>query len=110
LCSVDEQQIKELGPEVAAAQWLLRNGAKVQWSKDDTLFSDYVQLMDNLELRKQSIVSIDASQASITHHGFPYLKNLKSLSKIVFNETTYLQDRALLLLSEYQLKSLKHLE
>lgn len=39
-----------------------------------------------------------------------FAENLKSLRKIVFNESEYLQDRALQQLSLYQLPSLKHLE
>lgn len=38
------------------------------------------------------------------------IENLKSLQKIVFKETEYLEDKALHILGEYQIPTLKHLE
>lgn len=107
---VDEDMIKEMGAEAAAAQWLIRNGAKVKWGKNGDMFDDYDKLMNSEASRSNFISEIDATNSSITHVGFPYLKNLKSLRKIVFNETEYLEDKALHLLGEYQLPTLKHLE
>ena len=85
--------------------------------------------MSDSSFKNDSIVEIDASHSSISHIGFPYLsilffnilflindfnliliENLKSLKKIIFNQTKYLEDQALLLLGEYQLPNLKHLE
>lgn len=71
--SVDKEQIKQFGPEVAAAQWLLRNGAKFKWSKNNGLFDDYSKLVSDSSLQKDHIVEIDATESSITHVGFPYL-------------------------------------
>ncbi|KPM11998.1 hypothetical protein QR98_0105790 [Sarcoptes scabiei] len=112
--SVDDDKIRDLGPERAAAEWLIRNGAKVVWSKrPDQLYSDYDAIVnddtDERKYEKDTIIAIDATGSSINHVGFPYLKNLKNLRKIIFNETEFLDNQALKLLKEFQI-DLKHLE
>lgn len=56
------------------------------------------------------IIGIDATESSINYVGFEYLRQLKHLSRIIFNETKYLNDKALIMLCEYQLDQLRHLE
>ncbi|UXI16902.1 Calcium-binding mitochondrial carrier protein [Sarcoptes scabiei] len=111
---VDDDKIRDLGPERAAAEWLIRNGAKVVWSKrPDQLSNDYDAIVnddtDERKYEKDTIIAIDATGSSINHVGFPYLKNLKNLRKIIFNETEFLDNQALKLLKEFQI-DLKHLE
>ena len=73
LSRVDEDMIKEMGAEAAAAQWLIRNGAKVKWGKNGDMFDDYDKLMNSEASRSNFISEIDATNSSITHVGFPYL-------------------------------------
>lgn len=84
--SVDDDKIRDLGPERAAAEWLIRNGAKVVWSKrPDQLYSDYDAIVnddtDERKYEKDTIIAIDATGSSINHVGFPYL------SKEFFQDT-----------------------
>ena len=69
---VDEGRIKEFGPDVAAAEWLLRNGAHAKWQKFGSS-KDYDELMESDHLMRDHIIEIDATQSSINHVGFPYL-------------------------------------
>ncbi|XP_027194294.2 ATP synthase subunit s, mitochondrial [Dermatophagoides pteronyssinus] len=110
--AVDRKRIEELGPNRAAAEWLIRNGAAVFWSSQkDCNFNDYDRLIAKPEeFRDNYIIGIDATESSINHAGFEYLRHLKRLSRIIFNKTKYLNDKALIMLSEYQLAELRHLE
>jgi hypothetical protein len=38
---VDQDRIKAVGPEKAAAEWLLRCGAKIKWRGQQNFLSDY---------------------------------------------------------------------
>lgn len=38
---VDGDRIKEIGPEKAAAEWLIRNGAAIRWKNQAKFVSDY---------------------------------------------------------------------
>ncbi|KAH7639687.1 ATP synthase subunit s, mitochondrial [Dermatophagoides farinae] len=111
--AVDRKKIEELGPDRAAAEWLIRNGASVIWSSqiDSHNFNDYERLMTKPnEFCGNHIIGIDATESSINYVGFEYLRQLKHLSRIIFNETKYLNDKALIMLCEYQLDQLRHLE
>lgn len=77
----------------------------------DSRFNDYEQLMNKTdESDGDYIIGIDATESSINYVGFEYLRPLKRLSRIIFNRTKYLDDKALKMLSEFQLAQLKHLE
>lgn len=63
-----------MGNDKAAAEWLIRNGAKVVWlKKTDLIFNDYEQLMKKSQFNDDYIYGIDATQSSINYIGFPYL-------------------------------------
>ena len=38
---MDQDRIKEIGPEKAAAEWLMRNGAALRWKNQKNFVSDY---------------------------------------------------------------------
>jgi len=72
----DTSRVKEVGPDRAAAEWIIRNGGKVKYSNSITWLNNYVTLPygKNLEL-----VQIDADGVSLTSNGLQHLAGLKSL-------------------------------
>lgn len=75
--------------------------------------NDYNLLVsDKFESKDNHIIEIDATNSSINHIGFPYLKNLKHLSMIKFNGNDLIDDHALQIISQYDNLRfvLKHLE
>lgn len=67
---VDEDRIKEVGPDLACAEWLLKNGAFVRWKGVPELLTDYNVLSSQGHTRR--IEAVDANNAGISHVGFPY--------------------------------------
>lgn len=67
----DPERIKNVGPDRACAEWVLRNGGKVVWS-DGRKLDDY-NLLPSDEQSVPKIVEIDGSESSISHYGFPHL-------------------------------------
>ncbi|CAL1276287.1 unnamed protein product [Larinioides sclopetarius] len=105
---VDEQRIKDVGPDRAAAEWLLRCGASVKWKNKDKWVSDYNMLHMEF-LPKNVIEEIDASDSCIMNVGFPYLKGLKHLKIIKLHKCSYIEDTCLSMLLAVK-DSLQHLE
>lgn len=97
---VDAERIKAVGPDRAAAEWLIRCGAKVKWKGHDQYDSNY----DNL-LRitpKDRIVAIDASDSTVCSIGFPHLHGLQDVEEVIVQRNAYLDDEALFLLKHLQ--------
>lgn len=72
---VDEDRIKAVGPDRAAAEWLIRCGASVKWAGAEHFHSDY-NTLPATSSRNYRIEEIDATDSSIMHLGFPYLSNI----------------------------------
>jgi H+-transporting ATP synthase F0 complex subunit s len=69
---VDPKRIEEVGPDRAAAEWLLRCGASVKWVKSEKWLSDYNSLpVGNTFVNK--IEEIDATDSAIMAIGFSHL-------------------------------------
>lgn len=68
---VDAARIKEVGPDRACAEWLLRNGASVRWKGVDKYLSDY-NALGTAGKQTQYIQAVDATDSSISHIGFPH--------------------------------------
>lgn len=68
---VDGARIKEVGPDRACAEWLLRCGAAVKWDKgSEEWLKDYNSLpVGNYRLH---ITEIDATDSAVMHVGFPH--------------------------------------
>ena len=93
---MDIARIKEMGPDRAAAEWLIRNGAAVKWTGQDHFDRDYDRLIR--VQRKDKIAAIDATDSSISHAGFLHLEGLTLVEDFVIERNAYLLDEALVLL------------
>ncbi len=69
---VDYERIKAVGPDRAAAEWLLRCGAKVRFRGFDRWQHDYNGLPTG-PLGRYRIEAIDAAESCIMYRGFDHL-------------------------------------
>lgn len=91
---VDYERIKAVGPDRAAAEWLLRCGAKVRFQGFDRWHLDYNALPTG-SLGRYKIQAIDATESCIMYKGFDYLDGLKHLEEVKFNKCIYIEDACL---------------
>lgn len=95
---VDDSRIKEVGPDRAAAEWLLRCGAGVRWKDRDSILTDYNSLPPG-GYKSLFIEEIDASGSCIMSVGFPHLRGLKHVKKLILHQCNYLDNEALPMLA-----------
>ncbi|XP_042209084.1 ATP synthase subunit s, mitochondrial-like isoform X2 [Homarus americanus] len=105
---VDESRIKDVGPDRACAEWLLRCGAFVKWQNSENWTKDY-NTLPATGGRFLKIEEIDATDSAIMHIGFPHFRGCKHIRRIVFHKASYLDDLGLsqLLLLQNSLKELQ---
>ncbi|XP_054709632.1 ATP synthase subunit s, mitochondrial-like [Uloborus diversus] len=96
---VDFHRIKEVGPDRAAAEWLLRCGASVKWKSNSEWISDYNTLTEKYEGNKMYIEEIDATNSCIMHYGFEYLNGLMYVKSFTLCKCIYFDDRSIARLS-----------
>lgn len=72
---VDENRIKEVGPDRACAEWLLRCGAFVRWQDRETWTKDY-NTLPPAGNRALKIAEVDATDSAVMHIGFPHFRKL----------------------------------
>ncbi|XP_066593177.1 ATP synthase subunit s, mitochondrial isoform X2 [Prorops nasuta] len=94
---VDRERIKEVGPDRACAEWLLRNGAFVRWKNNDEYLKDYNVLI--AEQEQQFIEAVDATDSAISYIGFPHFQNCKYIQEVKLINCLYIEDSAMKLLS-----------
>ncbi|XP_074662219.1 ATP synthase subunit s, mitochondrial-like [Tubulanus polymorphus] len=90
--------MKEVGPDRACAEWLLRCGAHVRRLNSERFQTDYNSLPAG-NVASYKIEEINADNAAVMSVGFPYLEGLNHLKKIRFYNCVYLDDEALIELS-----------
>ncbi|XP_076247558.1 ATP synthase subunit s, mitochondrial-like isoform X2 [Calliopsis andreniformis] len=105
--SVDKDRIREVGPDLACAEWLLRNGAFVKWKGFPELVADYNTLPS--KGNGYRIESVEANDAGISHEGFPHFEGCKYIKEIKLENCRYVTNKAMPLLSILQ-DSLTNLE
>ncbi|KHN82950.1 ATP synthase subunit s, mitochondrial [Toxocara canis] len=98
----DKQRVKEVGPDRAAAEWIVRCEGKVKFDKLDDVFIDYNVLIKQtaeLDPRKESdqvhVVTIDATDSSVTGYGCRHFAGLTHLQDVRFIRCRNLHDYGL---------------
>ncbi|TKS87055.1 ATP synthase subunit s, mitochondrial [Collichthys lucidus] len=99
--TVDYERIKAVGPDRAAAEWLLRCGAKVRFQGFERWQHDYNALPTG-PLGRYKIQAIDATESCIMYRGFDHLDGLKHLEEIKLNKCIYIEDACLERLSSIE--------
>merc|ERR1712048_418913 len=84
----DMERLREVGPDRAAAEWVIRNGGCVQF-KNSVGWQQDMQMVNMLG-RKSPLVAIDALGNSITESGLDHLMGLEHLHTVNFNGCRYL--------------------
>ena len=79
---VDYSRIKEVGPDRACAEWLLKNGAALKWATSDKFLKDYNSLPLS-GFRRLKVQEVDATNAAIMEIGFPYFNGLEKFDKLI---------------------------
>ncbi|CAH1714463.1 ATP synthase subunit s, mitochondrial-like [Aphis gossypii] len=95
---LDDDRIKEIGPNLACAEWLMKNGARVKWKGCKEYVSHYDCLPNptSIHLKQFLIEQVYAGkEASISHIGFSYFKNCTNISKIEFDGCDSIDNEAL---------------
>jgi len=107
--SVDEARIKDVGPDRACAEWLLRTGARVKWKGKENIVSDYNSLPVG-NFRTLTIESVDATDAAIMEAGFLYFRGLEHFHKLKLKNCRYITDESMPPLAFYTKDHLDWLE
>ncbi|XP_015591035.1 ATP synthase subunit s, mitochondrial isoform X2 [Cephus cinctus] len=106
---VDEDRVKELGPDRVCAEWLLRNGASVKWKGVKDYIKDYNLLPGTEEKEHYYIEAADATDSAISDIGFPHFKGCRYIEEIKLVRCAYIENEALPLLRVIK-ESLNQLE
>ncbi|XP_038075351.1 ATP synthase subunit s, mitochondrial-like [Patiria miniata] len=88
---VDYARIKEIGPDQAAAEWLVRCGAAVKFKKVKDWDTDY-NLLPRGPSGRFFIEEVDATDSCIMNIGFDYFIGLDHLRSLKLHHCTYLRD------------------
>lgn len=86
---MDDDRIKEIGPNLACAEWLMKNGARVKWKGCKEYVSHYDCLPNSTSIHlKQFLIEqvYAGKEASISHIGFSYFSRFFNIcnKKICF--------------------------
>ncbi|XP_014254589.1 ATP synthase subunit s, mitochondrial isoform X2 [Cimex lectularius] len=94
---VSAERVKEVGPDRACAEWLMKNGAFIRWIGNSDFVGHYNSLpLDPKLTGNYNIEEVKADQASISHHGFDHFSGCHNLSTLSFQKCWFVGDKALL--------------
>ncbi|XP_017876652.1 ATP synthase subunit s, mitochondrial [Ceratina calcarata] len=93
---VDEDRIKQLGPDRACAEWLLRNGASVRWKGFSEKLTDFNALPSS---GNYYIEAVEANNAGICDVGFAHFEGCKYINEIKLENCEYIDNKAMTCLS-----------
>ncbi|KAK0159727.1 hypothetical protein PV327_010812 [Microctonus hyperodae] len=112
---VSESRIKEVGADIACAEWLIRNGAAVKWGNSNNYLNNYDTLVVTIKNKKMNensklfIHGVDATDSAISYEGFRHFDGCKYINYVKLVNCAYIGDEALSKL-DYLKNSLKNLE
>ncbi|XP_017757851.1 PREDICTED: ATP synthase subunit s, mitochondrial [Eufriesea mexicana] len=96
---VDVERVKQVGPDRACAEWLLKNGAFVRWKNFSELLTDYNAIPSG---KNYYIEAVEANNAGICDVGFRHFDGCKHIKDIKFQSCKYLNNNAMSYLSLLQ--------
>lgn len=105
---VDPDRVKEVGPDRACAEWILKSGGRIQWKGFTHMEKDY-NFLPKGDISKYKLESIDATDTAVMSIGFLHLEGLTELKKMILDNCKYLNDDALVYL-HFVKDSLNHLQ
>lgn len=105
----DKDRIKEVGPNRACAEWLLRCGATFKWKGFDRFQTDYHALPSS-NFRVLVIEEVEAVEAGITYVGFEHFAGCEHIRRVRFHHCAYVDDECVLATVERLKGSLQQLE
>ncbi|CAD5231710.1 unnamed protein product [Bursaphelenchus xylophilus] len=98
----DVSRVKDVGPDRAAAEWIVRCGGAVKFDKFNETFDDYNSLirvlaeLDPAKPSDQVILSlIDATNSSVSGYGCRHFAGLKGVQSVKYVGCKSLNDMAL---------------
>ncbi|KAI5711836.1 hypothetical protein M8J76_015677 [Diaphorina citri] len=107
---VSDKRRKEVGPDRACAEWLMRNGAFIRWIGQSEFVSHYNLLpLDKKIEGTFYIEEVKADQnASIMYYGFRHFEGCNHINKLTLDNVKTIDDRAIKRLNYLQ-HTLKYL-
>lgn len=91
---VDPERIKEVGPDRACAEWLLRCGATVKWKEKEKELKDYNSLPVG-NFKTLTVESVDATDSAIMEAGFGHFRELQHFRKLILKNCRYITDESI---------------
>ncbi|CAO2586487.1 ATP synthase subunit s, mitochondrial [Lemmus lemmus] len=98
---VDYERIRDVGPDRAASEWLLRCGAKVRYCGHQKWLQDYNNLPGG-SMDRYKIQAIDATDSCIMDIGLEHMEGLEHVEKITLCKCHYIEDNCLQRLSQLE--------
>ncbi|KAK9869716.1 hypothetical protein WA026_003454 [Henosepilachna vigintioctopunctata] len=103
---VDQERRSLVGADRTCAEWVLKNGGAIRWLGDQNFINNYNYLPS--EDVKRFVEAIDATNSSISHHGFDHLIGCNHIKEMILRSCYYVEDEGLKHL-EHLKRSLVHL-
>lgn len=98
---IDYERLRDVGPDRAASEWLLRCGAKVRYCGHQKWLQDYNSLPGG-PMDRYKIQAIDATDSCIMDIGFDHMEGLEHVEKITLCKCHYVDDNCLQRLSQFE--------
>ncbi|XP_014254588.1 ATP synthase subunit s, mitochondrial isoform X1 [Cimex lectularius] len=93
---VSAERVKEVGPDRACAEWLMKNGAFIRWIGNSDFVGHYNSLpLDPKLTGNYNIEEVKADQASISHHGFDHFKGCKHIRIMTLHDCWFVDNMAI---------------
>jgi H+-transporting ATP synthase F0 complex subunit s len=91
---VDHSRVADVGPDRAAAEWILRLGGSVKFGSYESWTTDYNRMPAEPRERVR-LEAINATGVSVTNNGLEHLVGLERLCRLDFSGCKYLGDDGL---------------
>ncbi|CAD5224861.1 unnamed protein product [Bursaphelenchus okinawaensis] len=112
----DRSRVKDVGPDRAAAEWIVRCGGKVKFDRYRDIFEDYnmlIRVTAELDPAKESgqvrLVMVDGSNSSVSGYGFRHFANITKLESVKLIGCKSMNDTGLEIMGEHMGQYLPHL-